>query len=147
MPWILATRRQRTRTLIFLLISCISAVGAVVVGIDDNPLGIGLAFSAVAGLILALVHPWRAAKQFGGLLLASVIGFFVFVVLHNAFDALAVQAENMSLIRSMLQGISVVTFFLAVLVCPVAVFIGAIGAIVTFFHSWYRSRHGGEGMA
>ncbi len=140
------TSRKWTLTLVFLVISCAFALAAIVIGIDDNPPGIVLAFCAVAALVFAFVHPWRTARQFRRLLFASVLGLVVFAILHNAFGALAAKAVTASALQSVLQGFSVATFFLAVLFFPVAVLIGAVGAVVTFVVNRRRPGQGREGV-
>ena len=141
------TSRRRTLTLVFLVISCASALAAIVVGIDDNPPGIVLAFCAIAALVFAFVHPWRTARQFRRLLFASVLGLVVFAILHNVFEALGAKAATASALQSVLQGLSVATFLLAVLFCPVAILIGAVGAIVTFVLNRRRPGQDREGVA
>jgi hypothetical protein len=48
-------------------------------------------------------------------------GFFAFAVLHNLFYALASLAEGTPILASLLTGLSVATFLVAVMVCPAGV--------------------------
>ena len=125
----LATPRDRTRTSIFLAIGGAAAIAAALVGIADNPPGILLALAAAVALVLAFVHPWRTPRQFGRLLLASVLGFLLFAVLHNVFEALAGMAEHIALLHGLLDGLAAAAFLLATLVC-LAAFLVSVAALV-----------------
>ncbi len=59
-------------------------------------------------------------KRFLLLTGSSAVGFFVFVILHNAVYALFKVEEHFF-------------FILAVIVCPLGFLVGAIGTIVIFF--------------
>ena len=138
MPEALSTPRNRTLTFVFLAICCAFAAAAVVVGISDNPPAILLAFGAAAALVLAFVHPWRTAKQFGRLLSASVLGLVVFGILHHAYAGLAGEATSAGEPPMLLQGLGVVAFLLAFLICPTAILVGALGSVVMLI----RNRRG-----
>jgi hypothetical protein len=116
--------------LIFLAICGAAAIAAALVGISDNPPGIFLALAAAAAFVLAFVHPWRTPEQFGRLLLASVLGFLLFVVLHNVFEALAGLAENSTVLHGLLEGLSVVAFLLATLLFPVAILVSVVALVI-----------------
>ena len=75
------TPRNRIKTFIFLVTCGLLAIASIVVGIDDNPPGSLLAFLAAAAFVLAFVHPWRTVRKFMFILLASVVGFVLFVIL------------------------------------------------------------------
>ncbi len=126
----LSTPRNRTLAFVFLVICCASATAAAVVGISDNPPGILLAFGEAAALVLALVHPWRNARQFRFLLYASVLGFVIFGILHNVFEALAGKTAGAGALHGLLQGLGAAAFLLAALICPAAILVGAVGWIV-----------------
>lgn len=126
----LATPRDRTRTLIFLAICGAAAIAAALVGISDNPPGIFLALAAAVAFVLAFVHPWRTAKQFGRLLLASVLGLPLFVILHNVFEALAGMAEDIAILHGLLDGLGGAAFMLATLVCPAAFLVSVVALVV-----------------
>lgn len=137
-----STPRNRTLTFVFLAVCVISGVVAAVIGISDNPPGIFSAFLAVISFILAFVHPWRTAKQYRRLLYAALIGFVIFAVLHNIFEALAGKTAGAGVLQIMLQGIGVAAFLLAILICPPAVVVGAVGAIVMFLRNRRHSTPG-----
>jgi hypothetical protein len=113
----------------------VSAIGAIFVGISDNPPGIFLAYGAATAFILAFVHPWRTAKQFRLLLYASVLGLVIFVILHNVFEGVASTIEGIDTLQFLFQGLGVIAFFIAVLICPPAILVGAIGSTVMFFRN------------
>lgn len=135
----LATPRDRTRTLIFLAICGAAAGAAALVGLSDNPPGILLALAAAVALVLAFVHPWRTPKQFGRLLLASVLGFLLFAVLHNVFEALAGMAEHIAVLHGLLEGLGVVAFLLATLLWPAAILVSVVALVVALIRNRRRS--------
>ncbi len=136
---VLATPRDRTRSLIFLAVCGAAAIAAALVGIDDNPPGIFLALAAAVALVLAFVHPWRTQKQFGRLLLTSGLGLLLFAVLHNVFDALAGTAEHIAVLHGLIEGLGVAAFLLATLVFPAAILVSVVALIVVFIRNRRRS--------
>ena len=126
----LSTPRNRKVTVVFLAIAAALAAAAGLVGISDNPPGILLAYGAAAALVLAFVHPWRTSRQFRYLLYGSFLGFLVFAVAHNLFEVVAGKMGGPGFVVAVLQGIQVAAFLIAVLVCPPALVIGAVGAVV-----------------
>jgi hypothetical protein len=136
----LSTHRNRVLTVVFLAIAAAFAAAGGLVGISDNPPGILLAYGAAAVLVLAVVHPWRTSKTFRYLLYGSLAGFFVFAFVHNVFEVIAERMGGPGFLYAVLQGIQVAAFLIAVLVCPPAVIIGAVGAVVL----WIRNRRRAE---
>ena len=130
----LSTPRNRIRTFILLVVCGALAMVAGAEGIDDNPPGIFLAFGSACALVLAVVHPWRASKQFLHLVLASGLGLIVFGLLHNLFEAIA---GSSGLFHGLLSGASAASFVIAILVCPIGLLVGAGGAFVMSI----RNRH------
>jgi len=126
----LSTPRNRILTFVLLAICVVSAIIAIIVGISDNPPGIFLAYGAATAFIMAFVHPWRTAKPFRLLLYASVLSLVIFGILHNVFEGFASVAEVTGTLQTLLQVLGVTAFFIAILICPPAILIGAIGSIV-----------------
>ena len=62
----------------------------------------------------------------------SAGGFFVFVLLHNMFYALAIIVEDIVLLKYLAEGLHIASFFIAIIACPLGFLIGAIGSIVLF---------------
>jgi len=143
----LRTSRNRTLTFILLAIFFALAASALVVGISDNPPGIALAFGAATALVLAFVHPWRTAKQFGLFLIASILGFVVFGILHNVFHGVAGEVESVRTLQILLQGLGVAAFLIAVLICPPAILVGAIGSVIMFIRNRRRPTRGPSAAA
>ncbi len=127
-----STRRTKGITLILLALCGLALVSALIIGINDNPPGLLLLFIAASVLILAFVHPWRRAKNFLILLGASVIGFALFVVLHNVFYMLGQMAADVPVVGWLLRGLSVLSFFLAIIGCPAAFLVGLVGSIAMY---------------
>lgn len=127
----LATPRNRKRSLTFLAAACLFVIGAAVVGVADNPPGIALAFLSTTAFVLSVAHPWRRPRQFAFLLLWSLLGLVVLGILHNLFEAVAGVAAGVRILQVLLQGLGGVAFLAAVLLCPPAILVGAIGSLVT----------------
>lgn len=140
----LSTPENRRVTLIFLAVCCIAGIAAAIVGVDDNPPGISLAFLSATALVLACVHPWRTARRFGILLVASILAFVIFVILHNLMDVLADKVVAGGVVHIALQSVGVGAFLLAILVCPPAIVVGAVGSIVMLISGRQISRRSGR---
>jgi hypothetical protein len=74
-------------------------------------------------------------KRFFLLTGASSAGFFLFVLLHNAFYALAVVSSHIPVLSSIMEFLHAAFFFMAVPICPLAFLVGAIGTIVLKFRN------------
>ena len=138
----LSTPRKRLETLALLIVCCALAASALAVGISDNPPGILLAYGAATALIVAVVHPWRTARRFWRLLYMSLLAFVLFAVLHNVCGGMADEVAGVPVLRMALQSIAVVTFLLAVMICPPAILVGATGSIAMIFRKRHRRTHG-----
>jgi hypothetical protein len=136
----LSTPRSRRVTVLLLVIAGVLAAAAAIVGISDNPPGILLAYGAAAALVLAFVHPWRTSRRFRYFFYISFVGFAVLVVVHNVFEVVAGRIDGPGFVVAVLQGIQVAAFLIAVLICPPALVIGAVGAIVMAIRNRRRRR-------
>ena len=132
---LLAKLGNRKWTLFLLALGYISLIGATLVGISDNPPGIGLCYIGIGALILVFVHHWRKVKLFLWLLLASTIGFPVFAILHNVFYALGKATEKVVILKGFFNVLDVLGFLIAILVCPPGILIGAVGSIVLYLNN------------
>jgi len=137
-----STPRNRNRTFILLGISAVLVTAAAIVGISDNPPGLILTYLSAITLVVAFVHPWKASQQFRRLLYASGLGFIVFVILHNVFDALAAAAGASGLVGDLLEIAGAAFFVVATLLCPPGLLVGAVGAVVMSM----RERHSRPGV-
>jgi len=102
------------------------AVAAIVVGIEDNPLGIALGFLSASALVLGFAHPWRTPRPFRRLIYASVVGFVALVIISNVLEATFSKVAVPSAVEALLNGAATVAFLL----CPAGFLVGVIGAIV-----------------
>jgi len=100
-------------------------------GLDGNIRGLAAAYLAATALVLAFVHPRRRPRQFVHVLYAAGLGFAVFVVLHNVFDASAGTVTGLRPLHAALQTFSAIAFLGAAVVCPPALVIGLAGALIT----------------
>lgn len=64
------------------------------------------------------------------LLYVSILGFVVFGLLHNVFEAIASYLGGSGLLNGLLNDIGGFLFLVAVLVCPPGLLVGAVGAVV-----------------
>jgi hypothetical protein len=133
-------KKSRRVTVGLVVLCCVSLIAAFIVGISDNPPGLALCYLATVSLILAFVHTWRKVKYFLILLGASVIGFAVFVVLHNLLYALAEISSDIVVLKHSLEFLSAASFLTAIFVCPVGLLIGLIGSILTAI-AYFKKRH------
>ena len=128
-----STPHDRKITLIFLAMCGLLAIAAVIVGIDDNPPGILLAFLAATAFVLAFVHPWRTVRQFMFLLLASVFGFALFVILNIILDTVAQNPANTGTLQDLLQNPAIEAFSIIIaMICTAAFIVGAVGSVAVF---------------
>jgi len=123
-------RRKRKEVLILAGIFCTLVISAIVVGVSDNVPGIVLCYLATVVLVIALTRSWRKTKRFLILLGASVIGFFVFVFLHNAFYALTMLTSHIAALSRLMEVFHVTSFVIAVFLCPGTFLVAAVGSIV-----------------
>ena len=117
-------------TLILLALSGILLIAAFVIGVAENPPGIILLYAGIFALILAFVYRWREVKKFKLLTLFSFIGIPIFVVLHNLSEVLGEKSADIILLYYLLMGWSVLSFLVAVIVCPAGLITGIIGIVV-----------------
>jgi hypothetical protein len=131
-------KSNRKVTFIFLAISIILLVIALIIGIADNTPGLLLFLIGVVALILVFVHRWRKAKNFLILFVASIICFPIFAVLHNVMYGLEKMAGDIIVLSQLLGFLDVLFFLMAILVCPPGILVGAVGSIVFYFKNKRR---------
>jgi len=61
---------------------------------------------------------------------ASSAGFFLFVLLHNAFYALNVVSNHIPVLGPLTEFLHAAFFFMAVPICPLGFLVGLVGTIV-----------------
>lgn len=125
----LSTARNRVWTFVLLGAGAVLAVAAGAEGTSDNALGILMAYLAAICFVLAVVHPWKSSKQFLRLLVASVIGFVAFTILHIPLENLADEGAS-GLGDDLLGALGAAFFLLATMLCPAGFVVGAVGSVV-----------------
>jgi hypothetical protein len=120
-------------------VGCLALVAAVIVGISDNLPGLALLYGAVVCLIVAVAWRWRRPRSFFLLFALSGAGFFIFAVLHNLFYAIG-KASTAAWIHVVTEGLHVVSFLVAVLICPPGILVGLVGWLIVGLRSRGGSR-------
>lgn len=128
----LATRRNRIRTLAFVVLGGALLTAASLVGVSDHPPGIALAYLAATALVLAFIHPWRSPRPFLHLIWITIATFFVSVPLHNFLEVGADRLGHQVVLQGVANALGVWFFLIAVIVCPPALLLGLIGAFAMF---------------
>ena len=132
----LSTPQNRIKTLILLVICGLLAIAAAAVGIDDNLPGILLAYLAATAFVLAFVHPWRSARKFMFLLLASVLGLVLFVILNIILDTVAQNPATSDALQDLIQSpASDALNLIIAMICPAAFIVGAVGSVAMFIRN------------
>jgi hypothetical protein len=119
-------------TAILVVLAAASAAGAVLVGIDDNPLGIVLALLAGTILVTAFVHHWRSPKRF---LALGAISFGLIVILIGILIAtdISLTAGRVPepVAPAVESGGNALALTVAFLAVP-SLFVGLAGALVVW---------------
>ncbi len=135
-----STKSNRKITLLWVAICCGCLIAALIVGISGNLPGLTLCYVAAVSIVLAFAHSWRRVKYFFILLSASLVGFFVFVVLHNVFYGLGQMAADINVLGQLLDFFHAVFFIIATLVCPAGFLVGVVGSIATTIAYFEKKR-------
>ncbi len=131
-----STPRNRITTIVLLVLCVLSAIAAVLVGIDDNLPGVFLALFAGIAFVLAFSHPWRSIRKFLFLLLASVLGFVFLIILNIALDFITRNPATSDSLRNLLQGRAGDAGILVLSMLSMAAFlVAAVGSLVLFIRS------------
>ena len=134
-----STPRNRIKTLVLLVVCGLSAIASVVVGIDDNLPGVLLALLGAIAFVLAFAHPWRITRKFMFLLLASVLGFVLFIILSIISDSIAQNPGTSSALQNLIQSPAYDALNLIfAMVCPAAFIVGAVGSVAMFIRGRHR---------
>ena len=116
---------KQKRTYIFLILSIITIIAALIVSISDNPPGIILSYLSSLFLIVAFTHNWAKAKPYILLAVASLMGFVISAILSNVFEVIGKD--------TFLGIIGAFFFILAIFLCPTGLLIGIVGSLVQSF--------------
>jgi len=123
-------------TVILVVLAAVSAAGAVLVGIEENPPGIALAMLAGSMLVTAFVHHWRTPKRF---LALCAISFGLIVILVGILIAVDISVTGGHLPEPVAPAVESGGNALALMVAFLAVpsfFVGLLGALVV----WWAGR-------
>ena len=123
------TQYERSGTKQLLATGVILIVAALVIGISDNPPGVGLAYLGFSFLCFSMIHQWRSARDFGTMLAVSIISFPVMVLLHNIFDTINTQMGSIPVFNQLLGGFSVIFFVGGVVLAPAVALVGIVGGL------------------
>jgi hypothetical protein len=128
-----STPHNRHIMFILLAICGLLAIAASIVGIDDNLPGILLAFLAATAFVLAFVHHWRTARKFISILLASILGFVLFIILNIILDTIAQNPGTTSAFQNLLNSPAINAFSITiVMICSAAFIVGVVGSVAMF---------------
>ena len=132
----LSTRSNRIKTLILLVICCLSVIASTVMGIDENPPGILLALLAAVTFVLAFSHPWRTARKFMFLLLAALLGFVLFIIVSIVSDSIVQNPASSDALQNLIQSpVNEALSIISAMLCSAAFLVGVVGAVVMFIRS------------
>ena len=132
--------RNRIKTFIFLVTCGLLAIASVVVGIDDNPPGVLLAYLAATAFILAFSHPWRTARKFMFLLLASVLGFILFIILSMISDSIVQNPASSDTLKKLIESpVNEALSIIFTMLCSAAFLVGVVGAVIMFIRNRRQS--------
>lgn len=107
------------KTYFYLIPGILITASGYLIDLNDNPLAAALYFVGVMFIVAAFTYRLKKSKSFRILIFSSIGGFVVFAILHNVFEALGKG--------TFLEGIGVLFFLLAIIVCPAAIIVGVIG--------------------
>ncbi len=135
-----STPRNRIKTFIFLVTCGLLAIASVVVGINDNPPGVLLAYLAATAFVLAFSHPWRTARKFMFLLLASVLGFILFIILSMISDSIVQNPASSDTLKKLIESpVNEALSIIFTMLCSAAFLVGVVGAVIMFIRNRRQS--------
>ena len=129
--------RQKSNLVILAVAVSLVIVGFILSSIC-NLLAVTLIYSGVVIGVITYIHCWRDPLSFLILIGLSIVGFPVFVVLHNAFYAFGEISKNIFLLKNIFEILHALFFIIAVVICPTGLFIGIIGLLLTLLMRWKK---------
>ena len=143
MGWVETSQKENTLTIIFYLLAVFFVLAISTIFIPVFREYVSGTFMIISGVILVILGSiligltlvQKIEGKLKKLLMltgASAVGFFVFVLLHNIFYALAQVTSHISILNYLMKAFEVIFFLIAIFACPIGFVIGVIGTIVMF---------------
>ena len=129
--------RKKTN-LVILAIAVLLVIVGLILSSRCNALAVSLIYSGVVIGVVTYIHRWRDPLRFIILIGFSIVGFPVFVILHNAFYAFGEISKNVFLLKSIFEFLHAVFFIIAVVICPTGLSIGIICLFLTLLLRWKK---------
>lgn len=120
----------RGRTALLLAACVLCATGALLIGIDDNALGILLAMLAGISLVLSVVHPWRSHRKYKRLALMSLAAIVALLALGIGLSVPPDVAVMPASLEAVMRVAGTVCLLAAAFLGMPAVLVGVVGALV-----------------
>ena len=87
----------------------------------------------LTGIGILALGIWKSSGKLSKFLLltgSSILGFFIFVLLHNAFYGLGIMTSHIIVLSRIMEALHVIFFFTAIVLCPAGAVTGITGSIV-----------------
>lgn len=132
--------RNKIKTLLLFLVCGLFTIASVFVGIDDNLPGVLLAIFAAIAFVLAFSHSWRTARKFMVILLASVLGFVLFIILNIISDSITQNPATSGALQSFIQSpANEALNIIFTMICTAAFIVGTVGSIAMFISNRHQT--------
>ena len=143
MDWVETSQKENTLTIIFYLLAVFFVLAISTIFIPVFREYVSGTFMIISGVILVILGSiligltlvQKVEGKLKKLLIltgASAVGFFIFILLHNIFYALAQVTSHISILNYLMKAFEVIFFLIAIFACPIGFVIGVIGSIVMF---------------
>ena len=143
MDWLETSQKENTLTIIFYLLLVVFVLAISIIFIPAFRGIVSGTFMIISGVILVILGSiligltlvQKVEGKLKKLLIlagASAVGFFIFILLHNIFYALAQVTSHISILNYLMKAFEVIFFLIAIFACPIGFVIGVIGTIVMF---------------
>jgi hypothetical protein len=125
---IFATLKKDIALLIVIVLLCISIAGAILEGTSSLS-GIGLIYLSVTILGIILTRRWNSVKNYLILTAASILCFFISVLLYNIIHGIFQHWFGADFWEKIITRDEFLFFGIAVFICPIGFIIGTVGSI------------------
>jgi len=121
---------KESLVLVLLGLIIILAAHFTVTLVDNLPGALAMFMGAVL-IALAIARRFAHKNTYTVFAIGSLIGFFVFTVLHNVFEGLHAATAEGDIVGWIYQLISVTSFLLGILLMPALLIVGIAGLLIT----------------